>query len=214
MASPRVWWTIPGSEVAWEWQADRAVVRTGLLTAEGGVLRFRAAEEWAPMWTSSRTRAGFQAFKDLTALFAEAMLAECVGQLDEPFRRSEIIGWFRRHYPHVNEATLGAYIQAATGNATNRAKNHPYLARRPPLLRRLDHGLYVRAANTVGDASAGRSRDSGVDQGGPAEESGATARQPSEGSMWTIRGERLVDDTVHIKLSIASVELPPGWLLT
>jgi hypothetical protein len=22
------------------------------------------------------------------------MLAECVGQLDEPFRRSEIIGWF------------------------------------------------------------------------------------------------------------------------
>jgi len=26
------------------------------------------------------------------------MLEECVGQLDEPFRRSEIVGWFRRHH--------------------------------------------------------------------------------------------------------------------
>jgi hypothetical protein len=29
------------------------------------------------------------------------MLAESVRQLDEPFRRSEIIGWFRRHHPEV-----------------------------------------------------------------------------------------------------------------
>jgi hypothetical protein len=71
MVSPRVWWTIPGSEAAWEWSPDRAVVRTGRLAAEGGALRFRAAEEWAPMWTSPRTRAGFQALKDLSALFAE-----------------------------------------------------------------------------------------------------------------------------------------------
>jgi 8-oxo-dGTP pyrophosphatase MutT (NUDIX family) len=33
---------------------------------------------------------------------------------------------------------------------------------------------------------------------------------PSERSRWTIHGERLVDDTPHIKLSIASVELPNG----
>jgi hypothetical protein len=33
---------------------------------------------------------------------------------------------------------------------------------------------------------------------------------PSEHSRWTIHGERLVDDTPHIKLSIASVELPNG----
>lgn len=71
MTSPRVWWTIPGSEVAWEWLPDQAVVRTGRLSADGGALRFRAAEKWAPMWTSPRTRADFQAFKDLTALFAE-----------------------------------------------------------------------------------------------------------------------------------------------
>jgi len=71
MASPRVWWTIPGSSVAWEWLPDRAVVRTGRLTAEGEALSFQKADEWAPMWTSPHTRAGFQALKDLTALFAE-----------------------------------------------------------------------------------------------------------------------------------------------
>jgi hypothetical protein len=73
-----------------------------------------------------------------------SMLEECVSQLDEPFRRSEIIGWFRRHHPGVNESTLAAHIQAATANATNRAQNNQ-LGTRRPLLRRVDHGLYVRA---------------------------------------------------------------------
>lgn len=73
-----------------------------------------------------------------------SMLEECAGQLDEPFRRSEMIGWFRRHHPDVNEATLGAHIQAATENAANRARNNP-LGARPALLRRIDHGMYVRA---------------------------------------------------------------------
>lgn len=73
-----------------------------------------------------------------------AMLEECVNQIDEPFRRSEIIGWFRRHHPEVKESTLAAHIQAATANATNRAQNNA-LGMRPPLLRRIDHGLYVRA---------------------------------------------------------------------
>jgi hypothetical protein len=74
-----------------------------------------------------------------------SMLEEAVSQLDEPFRNSEIIGWFRRHYPEVKETTVAAHIYAATANAVNRAENHPYLGRRPPLLRRIDHGLYVRA---------------------------------------------------------------------
>jgi hypothetical protein len=74
-----------------------------------------------------------------------SMLEECVGQLDEPFRRSEIMGWFRRHHPDVNESTLAAHVQAATANATNRAQNNPP-GTRPPLLRRLDRGLYVRVA--------------------------------------------------------------------
>ena len=73
-----------------------------------------------------------------------ALLAECAGQLDEPFRRSEIMGWFRRHHPEVNEATLAAHIQAATANAVNRAQNNA-LGSRPPLLRRVDRGLYARA---------------------------------------------------------------------
>ncbi len=70
-------------------------------------------------------------------------LEECISQLDEPFRRSEIYGWFRRHHPEVNESTLAAHIQAATANATHRAQNNPQ-GTRPPLLRRVDHGLYVR----------------------------------------------------------------------
>ena len=74
-----------------------------------------------------------------------AMLEECVGQLDEPFRRSEIVGWFRRHHPDVNEATLAAHIQAATVNAANRARNNS-LGTRAPLLRRVDYGLYVRVS--------------------------------------------------------------------
>ena len=73
-----------------------------------------------------------------------SMLEECVGQLDEPFRRSEIIGWFRRHHPDVKESTLAAHIQAATANAANRAQNNP-LGARPALLRRVDQGVYVRA---------------------------------------------------------------------
>ena len=76
-----------------------------------------------------------------------ALLEECTGQLDEPFRRSEIVGWFRRHHPEVNEATLGAHIQAATENAANRAANNP-LGTRPALLRRIEHGLYMRADPT------------------------------------------------------------------
>jgi hypothetical protein len=68
-----------------------------------------------------------------------SMLEECVGQLDEPFRRSEIIGWFRRHHPDVNGATLGAHIQAATVNAANSAGR----ARRTT---RWAHGLRCCAA--------------------------------------------------------------------
>ena len=35
-----------------------------------------------------------------------SMLEQSFGQLNEPFHRSEIIGWFPRHYPDVNDATL------------------------------------------------------------------------------------------------------------
>ncbi|MEV7553437.1 NUDIX hydrolase [Amycolatopsis sp. NPDC089917] len=34
--------------------------------------------------------------------------------------------------------------------------------------------------------------------------------RPRETTRWTIHGERLVDDTRHLRLSVASVELPDG----
>lgn len=69
------------------------------------------------------------------------LLAEGIAQLDEPFRRSQIIGWFRWHHPEVNEASLGAHIQAATSNS-----GHPtgQFSSRQPLLTRIDHGVYRR----------------------------------------------------------------------
>jgi hypothetical protein len=103
------------------------------------------------------------------------MLEECISQLDEPFRRSEIISWFRRHHPGVNESTLATHIQAATANAANRAQNNP-LGRRPPLLRRVGHGQYLRvkrpgepavdadedAQLTAGEPEPGRHGDADV----------------------------------------------------
>jgi hypothetical protein len=38
-----------------------------------------------------------------------SLLAECADQLAEPFRRSEIIGWFRSYHPEVHETTLVAH---------------------------------------------------------------------------------------------------------
>ena len=102
-----------------------------------------------------------------------SMLEECVGQLDEPFRRSEIIGWFRRHHPDVKESTLAAHIQAATANAANRAQNNP-LGARAPLLRRVDQGLYVRA---------GQPREPAVDEGTQLSAAGPEAGQRADADV-------------------------------
>lgn len=91
----------------------------------------------------------------MRAMTVWSLLEECVSQLDEPFRRSEIVGWFRRHRPEVNETTLAAHIQAATANATNRAQNNA-LGARAALLIRIDHGLYVRARPGREDAITGQ----------------------------------------------------------
>jgi hypothetical protein len=107
------------------------------------------------------------------------MLKECVGQLDEPFRRSEVVGWFRRHYPEVNEATLAAHIQAVTANAPNRAQNHPYLGARAPLLRRIDHACTSGPIHPTRRPKAHhRRRPPRI--GGP----------PSAGTHLTVRGTR------------------------
>jgi len=72
-----------------------------------------------------------------------ARLEECINVLSEPFRASEMVGWFRRHYPDTNEQSLRAHIQSATSNAPDRGT----LGYRDPLITRIDRGLYVRVAN-------------------------------------------------------------------
>lgn len=69
-------------------------------------------------------------------------LEECVQYLTEPFRASEIVGWFRRHYPDVKELSLRAHIQAATSNAS--VESRGIFANRQPLITRIEHGLYRR----------------------------------------------------------------------
>lgn len=69
-------------------------------------------------------------------------LEECVQYLSEPFRASEMVGWFRRHYPDVKEQSLRAHIQVATSNAS--AESRGMFANRQPLITRIEHGLYRR----------------------------------------------------------------------
>lgn len=69
-------------------------------------------------------------------------LGECVRHLSEPFRASEIIGWFQGHYPDVKVQSLRAHIQGATSNAS--VESRGAFANRRPLITRIDHGLYRR----------------------------------------------------------------------
>jgi len=69
-------------------------------------------------------------------------LQECVGQLSEPFRASDIVGWFRRRYPDIKEQSLRAHIQVATSNAS--VESRGAFANRSPLITRISHGLYRR----------------------------------------------------------------------
>jgi hypothetical protein len=108
-----------------EWLAEMTVVAPSASTPKG------------PSVTIPAQRSGSRTVWSL--------LEEAVAEIDEPFRRSDVVAWFRRRHPDVNESTLSAHIQAATTNATNRAQNHPF-GKRPPLLQRVDRGLYVRTS--------------------------------------------------------------------
>lgn len=66
----------------------------------------------------------------------------CVQNLAEPFRASEIVGWFRRHHPDVKEPSLRAHIQGATSNASDASRG--MFAGRQPLITRIEHGVYRR----------------------------------------------------------------------
>lgn len=78
-----------------------------------------------------------------------SMLEECVAQLNEPFRRTDIVDWFRRRHPEVKDSTLGAHIQAAIETPASRSGDYQSRTSRRPLLRRIEHGLYVRVSGTV-----------------------------------------------------------------
>ena len=83
-------------------------------------------------------------------------LEECVQYLSEPFRASEIVGWFRRHYPDVKEQSLRAHIQGATSNAS--AESRGMFANRQPLITRIEHGLYRRFDGDPAPAAAASDR--------------------------------------------------------
>lgn len=88
------------------------------------------------------------------------MLAEAVSALPEPFTRQQVLGWFSRHYPEVNPASIGTHLQAATSNAPPSSRGA--FARRTPLVTRVAHGAYVRYGGdaieaTLIEANAGDS---------------------------------------------------------
>jgi hypothetical protein len=91
-------------------------------------------------------------------------LEECVQYLTEPFRASEMVGWFRRHYPDVKEQSLRAHIQVATSNAS--AESRGMFANRRPVITRISHGLFRRfdGEYELGEPQLDRHRDRMVTQ--------------------------------------------------
>lgn len=77
------------------------------------------------------------------------MLTEAVTALPEPFTRQQVISWFSRHYPDVNPASIGTHLQGATSNASPASRGT--LARRTPLVTRIDHGTYIRYVGAADD---------------------------------------------------------------
>ncbi len=68
------------------------------------------------------------------------MLATCLLHLPEPFRRTDIVQWFRRHHPQVSEAALVERVTVATEDPLRDG----YVGAAPPLLVRIDHEFYRR----------------------------------------------------------------------
>lgn len=78
-----------------------------------------------------------------------ARLDECVASLSEPFTAAEIMSWFRRHHPDVKETSIRAHIQSANSTSPDRGT----LGYRPPLITRIQHGVYIRATTQPPGAS-------------------------------------------------------------
>ena len=70
------------------------------------------------------------------------LVAEGAAALPEPFSRAALINWVSARRPDVGIASIAAHIQFATHNAAHTGAD-PF-AGRPPLLYRVDRGLYRR----------------------------------------------------------------------
>ncbi len=123
-------------------------------------------------------------------------LEECVQSLSEPFRASEIIGWFRRHYPDVKEQSLRAHIQGATSNASLASRGT--FAGRAPLITRIDHGLYRRAP-----ASARRASPEGE---APEGTQGSGVKSESPRDEW--------HQEAHVQAAVVTHLATTGWQIT
>lgn len=71
-----------------------------------------------------------------------SLLAQCVSELHEPFRRADITAWFRKNHPELHGPSVNANIQGAVSNITDEARG-PY-ARHTPLITRQGYGIYTR----------------------------------------------------------------------
>jgi hypothetical protein len=129
---------------------------------------------------------------------------ECVRALREPFRASEIVGWFRRHYPDVKEQSLRAHIQGATSNASP-ASRGPF-AQRAPLITRIDHGLY-RRANSAGRTTKVREpAASGIDMDRPSESPPVHGDRGAPADEWHHEGS--------VQAAVVTYLATTGWSVT
>lgn len=69
------------------------------------------------------------------------LLVQAVAEMPTPFRRSQVVEWFRRHYPAVKPSTVTAIITAGTVNSWSR---HHYAGADQHLIFRRDDGLLER----------------------------------------------------------------------
>lgn len=79
------------------------------------------------------------------------LMAECAAQLPDRFRFAQVQRWFEAHYPDINERTLRVHLIGLTEGPSN---PNPYLAKKVPLFRRVEHGEYEVIGRVGADAPA------------------------------------------------------------
>ncbi len=82
------------------------------------------------------------------------LLAECVRALQAPFTRQNVLVWFDQHYPLVKTTTISTHLAGLTEGI----RPHAHLAQYPPLVRRVDRGLYEPTGHAAGRGLAPTAR--------------------------------------------------------